>query len=237
MLPHARRVLRELSEAQTALDELHLLKRGALKVGIVQTVNACVIPEIIERFSSAHSSVRLTCGEMAVVDIESELESGRLNLGISFLPPSRKGLAGHQLFDEELVAVVAADHPLARRRRLRVCDLANQPMALLAQRFGTRQMIDRAMAKATVQPDVKVEMNSVESILSTVKRTQLMTLLPSLALCQRDAGLKAIAVVEPTPRWSVGLLWVDGVQCRATAQAFAKITESVLAERRLKKNP
>src|SRR5947207_15877937 len=64
LLPHARRVLRELSEAQTALDELHLLKRGALKVGIVQTVNACVIPEIIERFSSAHSSVRLTCGEM-----------------------------------------------------------------------------------------------------------------------------------------------------------------------------
>src|SRR5262249_19029546 len=54
LLPHARRVLRELEEAQTALGELHGLKRGELKVGIVQTVNACVIPEIVGRFSAAH---------------------------------------------------------------------------------------------------------------------------------------------------------------------------------------
>src|SRR5436190_9442869 len=38
LLPHARRVVRELAAAQTALDELHGLKRGVLKVGIVQTV-------------------------------------------------------------------------------------------------------------------------------------------------------------------------------------------------------
>src|SRR6185503_10546926 len=36
LLPHARRVIRELEEAQTALGELHGLKRGELKVGIVQ---------------------------------------------------------------------------------------------------------------------------------------------------------------------------------------------------------
>src|SRR6185503_19125413 len=38
LLPHARRVVRELVAAQTALDELHGLKRGVLKVGIMQTV-------------------------------------------------------------------------------------------------------------------------------------------------------------------------------------------------------
>ena len=34
LLPHARRVLRELEEAQNALGELHGLKRGELKVGV-----------------------------------------------------------------------------------------------------------------------------------------------------------------------------------------------------------
>src|SRR5215468_8981191 len=37
LVPHARRVLRELEDAQVALGELHGLKRGELKVGIVQT--------------------------------------------------------------------------------------------------------------------------------------------------------------------------------------------------------
>src|SRR5215472_13601216 len=57
LLPRARRVVRELAEAQIALDELHGLKRGALKVGIVQTVNACVIPEIVARFNASHPGI------------------------------------------------------------------------------------------------------------------------------------------------------------------------------------
>jgi LysR family cyn operon transcriptional activator len=89
------------------------------------------------------------------------------------------------------------------------------------------------MAEAAVQVEVKVEMNCVDSILSTVRRTQLVTLLPSLALCQRDTGLKAIAVIEPTPRRNVGLLWLQNAHRRAAAHAFAKVTEMVLAERRL----
>jgi LysR family cyn operon transcriptional activator len=232
LLPRARRVMRELAEAQTALDELHGLKRGALKVGIVQTVNACVIPEIVARFSAAHPGINVTCNEMAVADIESDLESGKLDLGISFLPPALKNLMGQKLFAEELVAVVAADHALANRRQLRMRDVAEHPMALLAQKFCTRQLIDCAMAEAGAQPEVKVEMNSVDSILSTVRRTQLVTLLPTLALCRRDTGLKAIAVTEPTPRRSVGLVWLQSAHQRTVAQAFAKVTQAVLAERR-----
>src|SRR5262245_21492019 len=66
LLPHARRVMRELMEAQTALDELHGLNRGSLRVGIVQTVNACVIPEIVARFSEAHPGIHVACQETAV---------------------------------------------------------------------------------------------------------------------------------------------------------------------------
>src|SRR5262249_19863759 len=82
LLPHARKVLRELETAQSALNELHGLKRGLLRVGIVQTVNACVIPDIVARFGAGHAGIRVECGEMAVADIESDLEAGKLDLGI-----------------------------------------------------------------------------------------------------------------------------------------------------------
>lgn len=235
LLPHARRVLSELKDAQNALGELHGLKRGELKVGIVQTVNACVIPEIVGRFSAAHPGIRVTCFEMAVEDIEAGLESGRLDLGIGFLPPSRKSLEGEKLFAEELVAVVPARHALAKRKQVRVRELASHPLVLLSPKYCTRQLIDRAFGDAQVQPEVQVEMNSVESILSTVRQARLATLLPSLALCQRDHGLKAIPVIEPTPRRTVGLLWLNGAHRRAAAQAFAKVTESVLTARKVGK--
>src|SRR5215813_10469786 len=78
LLPHARRVLRELEDAGNALGELHGLKRGELKVGTVQTVNACVIPEIVSRFSAAHPGVRVNCSELSVEEIETDIASGRL---------------------------------------------------------------------------------------------------------------------------------------------------------------
>jgi len=232
-LPHARKVVHELEAAQTALSELHGLKRGLLRVGIVQTVNACVIPDIVARFSSAHPGIHVECGEMAVVDIEADLEAGKLDVGISFMPPTRKKLTGEKLFTEELVAVVAADHALADRRQLRMRDLAQQPLALLAPKYCTRQLIDSAFAEAFIKPDVRVEMNSVASILSTVRRTKLVSLLPSLALCQRDEDLKALRLTHPTLRRAIGLLWLQGTDRRAAATAFARITEAVLAERKL----
>src|SRR5262249_34896504 len=140
---------------------------------------------------------------------------------------------GEELFQEELVAVVPARHALAKHRRLRVRALAGHPLVLLSARYCTRQLIDRAFAEAQARPEVQVEMNSIESILSTVRETGLATLLPALALCRRDQGLKAIALIEPTPRRSVGLVWLNGAHRRTAAQAFAKVTEKVLAERRL----
>ena len=233
LLPHARRVLRELEEAQSALSELHGLKRGELKVGIVQTVNACVIPEIVARFSAAHSGIKVTCVELSVEDIEAGLESGRLDLGISFLPTQRPSIDGEKLFTEELVAVLPAEHAWQKRRELRVAELATQPLVLLSSPYCTRQLVDRAFAQARIRPRVQVEMNSVESILSTVRQGRLVSVLPSLAMCQRDAGLIAIPLTKPTPRRSVGLLWMKSAHRRVAAQAFARVTEEVLAQRQL----
>lgn len=233
LLPHARRVLRELETAQAALAELHGLKRGALKVGIMQTVNACVIPEIVARYSAAHPGIHVTCSEMAVDDIESGLESGHLDLGISFLPPTRDSLEGEKLFSEELVVVAPVGHALTRRRKVRVRELASVPLVLLAPKYCTRQLIDRAFATAGARPDVKVEMNSVESILATVRQSGLPSVLPSLALCRRDDGLAAVPLTDPKPGRNVGLLWLRGAQRRTAARAFAKVAEQALAARRL----
>ena len=233
LLPHARRVLRELEEAQSALSELHGLKRGELKVGIVQTVNACVIPEIVARFSAAHSGIKITCAELSVDDIEAGLESGRLDLGISFLPAQRMLIEGEKLFTEELVAVLPAKHAWQKRRQLTIAKLATQPLVLLSGQYCTRQLVDRAFTQARVRPRIQVEMNSVESILATVREGALMSVLPSLAMCRRDSGLIALPLIKPTPRRNVGLLWMKGAHRRVAAQAFARVTEEVLAKRQL----
>lgn len=231
LLPYAERVTRELVAAQSELGELRGMKRGLLRVGLVQTVNACVIPEIVSRFTAAHPGIRIACAELAVEEIEEALEAGRLDLGVGFLPAARRGLEGEKLFTEELVAVAATAHPLARRRSIAVRELSAQPLALLSPRYCTRQLIDRAFARARTKPTVQVEMNSIESILATVRHAGVISILPALALCRREPGIQAIALTHPTPQRHVGLLWRRGAHRPAAARAFAAATTGVLRER------
>lgn len=228
--PFAERVLHELDAAQDALGELRGLRRGRLRVGLVQTVNTCVVPEIVARFCAAHPGVRVACTELSVEEIEAALEAGRLDLGVGFLPPTRGTLEGEKLFTEELVAVVASNGPLAPRQSIRIRDLAGMPLALLAAPYCTRQLIDRAFAAARLQPTVQLEMNSIESLLATVRRTTLATILPALALCRREPGIRAVRLTDPTPRRSIGLLWRRRAHRPAAAEAFARATAAILRD-------
>ena len=232
LLPFARRAFRELEEAQTALGELQGMKRGRLRVGIVQTVNACVIPEIVARFSAGYPSIEVQSAELAVEEIEAGIAGGRLDLGISFMPPTSERIEGERLFTEELVAVLPAAHPLARRKQIRMREIAAVPLVLLAERFCTRQLVARAFHAAGVRAKVQVEMNSVESILATVERAKIASILPALAMCRERSGLVAVPLTNPKPQRSVGLIWLRGACRRSAAEAFAKITCCVLTERR-----
>jgi len=231
LAPYAHRVMGELKEAQAALGEMHGLRRGVLRVGIVQTVNACVIPEIVARFGAEHPGIRVACAELSVDDIETGIEAGRFDLGVSFLPPTRSTLEGETLFTEELVAVVGEQHPLAEKKQLRMRELAAHPQVLLTARFCTRQLIDKSFEEAGVRPEVNVEMNAIESILQTVQHTRLMSILPALAMLRRDTGVRAIRLTAPTPRRSVGLVWLRGARRCAAAEVFGRVTADVLEAR------
>jgi LysR family cyn operon transcriptional activator len=227
---YARRVLLELDEAQVALLELDGLKRGKLYVGAVQTLNTYLIPPIIARFATSHPGVFLSVEELAAGQIEQAILHGRLNLGISFVPPATDEIGSEPLFEEELVLIVSDRHRLARRKFIKMKELDAEPLVLLPTVFYHRQLFDESAREVGARPRVAVEMNSIEGILGAIRRTGGATVLPALALTKKQAGLGAISLMEPTPRRTVGLLWRrDSYRCKAT-NAFIEYAHEVIDE-------
>ena len=205
---HARRALAVLDEGRTALAELDGLVRGKLTVGVVQTVNAYLLPPVVARFARDHPGVRLRVDELAAGGVEDGVLAGTLDLGVSFPPPARKGIESERLFDEELVLVVPPGHRLAGRGRVRAADLAGEPLALLGPGFCTRRIVDECFTQAGVCPTVTVEMNSVEGLLAVVAAGGPATVLPALGTAGRPVGV--VRIERPTPRRTVSLLRLAG---------------------------
>ena len=228
---HARRALREMELAQVAIAEEEGLQRGTLAVGVVQTVNACLIPEIVGRFSILHPLVSLKLDELSGPDIEAGVKSGALEVGIGFVPVVSDRIESQPLFEEDFVLIASPRHRLARRRHLSLSALAKESLILLPNMFYTRRLLDASFAQAAVQPKIIVEMNSIEGILATVRRSNLATVLPRLSLgLAHNQTLRAITLKNPTPRRGIGLLWKKGGYRSGAAKARTDQVRAVVGE-------
>ncbi len=228
LMQHASRALHELEQASLALRELEGLQRGELRVGVVQTVNAYLVPSLVTAFASRYPEVKLEIEELSADEIEQGLIGGDLQVGISFLPPTNPALGHTALFEERLVLVVRRDHPLAGQAAVSAQALDDMPLIMLAKTFCTRRLWEASAKLASAQPRIVMEMNTVSGILSVVAKTGIPTILPHLILAEHHhADLVVVALENPTPSRQVGILWHDGSFLCAASRAFIGIAQEI----------
>jgi LysR family transcriptional regulator, cyn operon transcriptional activator len=223
----ARRVLRELDEAQVGIDELDHLKRGRVAVGVVQTVNTYLIPAAAAEFSAAYPGVTLSVEELSASGVELGVSEGRLDLGVSFVPTAASGLDAVPLFEEELVLILPERHAWAKRRTVRVAELGDEPLMVMPAGFYTRQMIDDAFRAAGITAKIAVEMNSIAAIVATVQRGGHATILPRLAIADKDTRVRSVRLERPTPSRKIGLIKRKESSALRARDAFFRVMQSV----------
>lgn len=230
LMEHARRVLREFGDARAAVEDLKALRRGSLQVGVVQTVNEIVLPQVLARYTAAYPGIQVSVEERSADGIEAGLLDGTLHLGIGFTPPAHPALTAEPLFSEELMLVVRDDHQLAHCRTVGVAELGLVPLALFPGGFCTRRLWDACALTAGITPRVQVEVNTIAGLLAIVHASKLATVLPALALRGVGAeGLVGVKLRDPTPRRAVGLLWRQQAYRCAATHAFAEMARAVIA--------
>jgi LysR family cyn operon transcriptional activator len=228
LLHHAGRIFGELEQAQTAIRELEGLQRGDLRIGVVQTVNDYLMPSIATAFATAHPNIRLSIEELSSDEIEARLDTGELQVGLSFLPASNPGISTERLFEEKLVLIVRGDHPLASHAEVAVAALDQMPLVMLSNTFCTRRLWEENARLTSAVPRVVMEMNTVSSILAVVEKTGLATVLPRLTLQpERSTRLVSLDLHNPSPSRQVGLLWHSNSYLCSASRAFIQVASAV----------
>ena len=90
--------------------------RGRVAIGVVPSVGGW-LSDTLAAFHGEHPGVEITLVEATSDELGEGVLSGRLDLAVAGLagdPPG--GLESLTIADEELVAAVAPEHSLARRR-------------------------------------------------------------------------------------------------------------------------
>ncbi|MEX0623975.1 LysR substrate-binding domain-containing protein [Saccharospirillum sp.] len=199
-------ILKQVDAAIGALKASPDQLTGELRIAATHSFNVQLIPQCLATFMEKFPQVKVIVEELSGDQIAQGLEAGTLDLGVSYRPAVPRGLWFEPLFNEELKLIMSPNHPLAKRKRVRMVELNGLPLALLTRNFSTRQLLDECFEAAGAEPQVVAELNAISPMVELVRRTRLCSIVSDNALSD-EPDLVAVALENPTPIRTPGLLW------------------------------
>jgi DNA-binding transcriptional LysR family regulator len=151
--------LRGLATLPAELKALADGQVGHLRVAFTGLAMATVLPAILREFRRRHPGIKLELNESPTSTQLAALQSGDLACGFFHPDAPTPGLHTHLLLREKNGVLLPADHPLARRRQLRLQDLAATPFVLFPRTHnpGFYDRVLASFAAVTVTPRIAEE--------------------------------------------------------------------------------
>ncbi|MEP6874843.1 MAG: LysR family transcriptional regulator [Burkholderiales bacterium] len=130
-LPRARELLEMGQRVEQMTCDMASGKRGWLGIGFVRSLLYSVLPDAVREFRKTHPDVKVETIEMLSEQQPIHLRNGRIHIGLSRLTRATAPPADMKhtiLFEDPFVVAIPSHHPLAKRSRLGLQDLADLPL-------------------------------------------------------------------------------------------------------------
>lgn len=218
-----------LSDAVKEATDLHIGSLGLLRVGVSPLYAEKLF---VPAFVQLHQQ-RPAATVRASVHLNDELwrlmRQGELDLAISSLPARLPDdLTAVELFRDDLCMVVRDGHPLLRKRKLKLADLADAQWMLPGPEVSARRHVELQFAQAGLQaPKIVLQVNNTASQMRQVLcETDLVSLLTeSMLVGHLGKGLTVLPLQQARMKRTVGITLLKSAQRQPMTSRFVELLE------------
>jgi len=171
------------------------LQSGHLRIGASTTPASYLLPEIVATFRRRYPGVNVQMTAGNTQEILSRLHE--LDLAVVEGEIEDAGLSADQITtwqEDEVVAVLRRDHPLAKRKCLSLQDLAHESLVMREMGSGVRSMVVRAFDSAGLKISGYLELAGVEGVKQGVRAGLGVGFVSHLSLHHEDGSLAGIRI-------------------------------------------
>ncbi len=169
IVPKVQDVLRQISTIEQMLIESVGEPIGILRAGASTTVGNYLLPAIVGEFSRQYPRAKVLLQVGNTGQIEHEVETGALDLGIIEGPTHTGSLHSTLWRSDELVVIVEKTHPWAQQKKVSNSLLEQAPWIMREKGSGTREVFESAMKKKGIAFTVSMELGHTEAIKKAVE--------------------------------------------------------------------
>ncbi len=204
------------------------LSRGILRVGSFgPSASLWLLPKILDQFRKDYPEIEVFVDEADDDDVSEWIMERRVDVGFVVLPEER--LDTMPLVEDQLVALIPANHALARKKAVSLAELCESPfiMKIVA---GGASAAEKALVAANLRPAITHRYSQIITIIKSVENGDGVSLIADLALSDQVMALCPGVIkktLSPAVRRSVGLAVHSLKHASPAARAFLKTARTL----------
>jgi DNA-binding transcriptional LysR family regulator len=203
MLRQTRRILNQVQIAEEVVAAFHETSGssgGLLHLGVVPTAHYFA-PKLLMAFAQAWPGVKFKLTVDRREAILAMLEDHQLDVAIAGYPPSEADLEAQTFAQHPHCIVAAADHPLARKRKIHWDALKDEPFIFREPNSATRQFFEHLLQAQSLQVKVSMELSGNETIKQAVMAGMGISFLSAHTFqIELEAGRLAVLKLDDMPK-------------------------------------
>ncbi len=235
--PHAEALYREVEHmyggleriAQVALD-IGRQRAGALRVAAMPALSQGLVPRVVARFMSTRPDVTVVVQGLSSPQIAELVSTRQVDVGFIEAPLARAATVLEPLPLCRMVALVPADHRLARSKRITIKDLDGERMVMMSHGSLVRQQVEEAFARAGAAPRMVIETPSSVIASALVAEGAGVTIVGRWVACPSVRAGVTICELEEHLALPCAIIYPQLVTPMPLAEAFAAEFRQELAE-------
>ena len=199
-------ILGATNELTLLVNDLMNLPTGKIKIGIPPLIGTLFFPSIAKNFGLLHSAVRLELIELGAKRIEHLVEEGQVDVGIVVLPTNHSKFDVLPFIKEEFMLYTDPKHPLAKQKKIKLEQLAEENFVLFNQEFALHNLIIQHCQNAGFDPKIAYQSSQWDLLAELVSAQLGITLLPKSIFTKMDKkAIKMIPLHSP-PMWELAVI-------------------------------
>ena len=226
LLAQASRLRVTLRDIKREADDMSRGEAGHLRIG----VGATTVEDLPAAYSALLNKAPGLTGQVIVADNDEllpALRRGELDLIFNVIPETPyAGCIQEHLFDDEFIVCAAPDHPLAKRKRVTMADLAREKWALSVPAVLNVQHLNQAFRdRGLPLPRVTVEARSIRVRAQICATTKLLCFVARRTVRQVAPNVRLTELKVPDLAWrrAVGVIYREDAYVSAAARRLIGI--------------
>jgi DNA-binding transcriptional LysR family regulator len=167
---HVMTVLQDHDRFRSDVLSLSGTWRGTIRIACIEALVGSALPNVIAKHRERAKRVNFVTRTMGSFEVQDVLVRGEADIGVAFALRHSHELRQVAVKRFRLGAVVAAKHPLARRRTVTIAQCLSFPIILALPELSIHQLLQPLLARVPQATEPVIQANSIDLMRELAER-------------------------------------------------------------------